>query len=317
MADLDIEMLFRRQEAMAHQGHMDHVFEIMASHNHPVIMVGRSAHRWMGALGFLVTNCDFLIRNSALESIASSLVRTGHWEVHEIGLDATVHPLPPDNNTTDLVLRRTEKQDRDEIQYLSLWSETTYRISVDCCPLVEVPDFYPWHPILVEEKWHPAIDQGGWWYGPRLHWNTKVFDPPETITGLCKYFGGLPRGKSPTNNHTVHVPSLPTYLDALIYHDTHYHHSKPDLASESSWEIRNLTRYLYLELPHQQSRPLIELKEHEYMKNYLQKYVHIRKHCWVRRVVPGNEMELKSVRVKEWDPTSFPEWAMVKERAQI
>ena len=54
------------------------------------------------------------------------------------------------------------------------------------------------------------------------------------------------------------------------YHVTQYKHSKPGLASIASWQIRNLTRYLYLELPHQQLPLLIELEEHEFMHDYLQ-----------------------------------------------
>lgn len=115
------------------------------------------------------------------------------------------------------MLQKTKVEHESEYQYLSLWSETTYRISVDDCPIVEVPDVYPWHHILVEEKWHPALDrENGWWFGPRLHPDTKVPNLPERATQHTIFSEGLPRGKGPSNNYPIFVPSLPMYLDALF-----------------------------------------------------------------------------------------------------
>jgi hypothetical protein len=67
----------------------------------------------------------------------------------------------------------------------------------------------------------------------------------------------------------------------------------------ASWIIRNLTRYLYLELPHQQLPLLIELEEDEYMEEYLRDYK--RKPRFVYR-------EGRGTQVQEWDPTSYPDW---------
>jgi hypothetical protein len=115
----------------------------------------------------------------------------------------------------------------------------------------------------------------------------------------------LPRGKSPSNDYPVLVPSLPAYLDALIFHATHYKQSKQNFALLASWIIRNLTRYLYLELPHQQLPLLMELEEDEYMEEYLRDFK--RKPCFVYQRGLGT-------RVQEWDPTSYPDWC--KARAQ-
>jgi hypothetical protein len=116
----------------------------------------------------------------------------------------------------------------------------------------------------------------------------------------------LPRGKDPSNNIPIFIPSLPAHLDALIYQATQYRHSKPELAELASWEIRNLTRYLYLELPHQQLRLLIEIEEDDFIDHYLQNYK--RKPVFVYRRVPGTDSEFESTRVKEWDPSSYPDW---------
>jgi hypothetical protein len=273
----------------------------------------------MGSAGMMNDTCDLLVRNSALESIASNLVETGHWEVHTPGPEELVPTSPLDKTDADLVLRRTEIKHQSEYQYLSLWSETTYRITVDSCPVVEVPNIYPWYKILIEEKWHPAIDRGGWWYGPHLHPNTKVTNLPECATQPTIFSKWLPRRKSASNNYPVYVPSLPAYIDALIYHATHYKRSKSGLASISSWQIDNLTRYLYLELPHQQLPLLIELEEDLFMEDYLRRYR--RKPRFVYRVAPGSENELEATRVNDWDPTSFPDWCgtmeWLKSRTQV
>jgi hypothetical protein len=186
------------QPGTAHQGSMDHVIEILESHGHPLILVGCSAQRWMGSAGTMTSSCDLLARNSALWSVASNLVETGHWEFHNPGPQIPGQSFPSLECDADLVLRRTETKHESEYQYLNLWSETTYHVSVDDCPVVEVPDVYPWHHILVEEKWHPAIDrEDGWWFGPRLRPDTRVPNLRERATPHTIFSKGLPRGKSP------------------------------------------------------------------------------------------------------------------------
>jgi hypothetical protein len=320
-AELSIRILLQDQlgiklpvpkppEYIAPQGSMDHVAEILASHDHPFILVGRSTPRWMGYEGMIDSVCDILIRNSVLVNVASNLVETGHWRFHDPGPYTHLDPDAYTECEADLVLQRIDMRDDKEYQYLCLWSETTYHISVDDCPLVEVPDVYPWHGILVEEKWHPAIDrENGWWFGPRLHPDTSVSNLPERATQKIIFSKELPRGLSPSKNYQVFVPRIPAYLDAMIYHATRYEQSKPALASNAHWQIQNLTRCLYLELPHQQLPLLIELEGYEYMENYLQRFV--RKPRFVYRTAPGTEFE--ATRVKEWDPTSFPDWCNTKD----
>ena len=218
--------------------------------------------------------------------------------------------VPSVECAADLVLRRTEIQHESEYQYLNLWSENIYRISVDTCPVVEVPDLYLWRSILIEETWHPAIDrEDGWWFGPRLHPDTKAPHLPESAKQHTIFPKGLPGGNDSLNNFPIFIPSLPAHLDALIYQMTRYQHSKPELASLALWEIKNLARYLYLELPHQQLRLLIELEEDEFIDRYLQNYN--RKPFLVYRKAPGTDSELEPTRVKEWDPSSYPDWCRI------
>ena len=131
---------------------MDHIVDIIASHDHPVIVVGTNAQCWMGSNGCLWRICDLLIKDSALQSIGAALVQSGHWR--------RASPLQPDPGDyreselkyADCPLERTNIEDENEYAYLCLWSESTYHIKGDDCPLIEVPDFYPWHTILIEEK---------------------------------------------------------------------------------------------------------------------------------------------------------------------
>lgn len=296
---------------IAFQGTMDHIFEVLASHNHPFILIGCSAQRWMGSAGAMIDSCDLLVRDGALKSVASSLVKTTHWEIVDSVPKTHQERFPcidwqPD---ADIVLEATETGGESGYEYLALWSETTYRMQVDNCPLVEVPDVYAWNHVLIEEKWHPAIDRtDGWWFGPRLRPDTNTPNLPEYATLPTLFPKGLQIRKSPSNPHPIFIPSLPAYLDVLAYHEQHYKVLKPGLATLASLQIRNLTRYLYLELPHQQLPLMIEMEEYDYMDNYLQK--HKRKPVYVYRAVPGGVLE--SVRVKEWDPSSYPDWCSMR-----
>jgi hypothetical protein len=252
----------------------------------------------MDGLCWHVNNgCDILIRDSALSSIASDLVKTGHWEAHDPGTPPPWEVCPPTEHDADFVLRRMDITHDSEYHYLSLWTETTYHISVDDCPTVEVPDVYPWHHMLVEENWYPAINRDdGSWYGPRLHPHSKLPNLPERAKPSTLFSKGLPRGKSATNDQPVLIPSLPTYLDALIYHITRYHqYSKPRLYASASAQLSNLTRYLYLELPHQQLSLLIEMEEYEFMEKHLANYK--RKPVFAHHTT--SQEAYKATRVKE------------------
>jgi hypothetical protein len=280
---------------------MDHVVDIITSHNHPVVLVGSSAQRWMGSAGCLSTVCDLLIKDSALQSISTALVQSGHWRRE---------PSELDKSGADCSLERTKIEDENEYAYLCLWSESTYRINVDDCPLIEVPDFYPWYQCLIEEKWHPCLGtdrEDGWWYGPRLIASTKQPNLPEQAVAPPTVHPKLPRGKSPSNPHPIFVPSLPVYMDALVYHKTHYRKSKEELAFVAGWILSNLVRYLYLELPHQQLPLLMEMEEDGYMEGYLNNYK--RKPFFVYGTVEG---VFVSQQVRLWDPSSYPEWCRAK-----
>ena len=72
-------------------------------------------------------------------------------------------------------------------------------------------------------------------------------------------------------------------MDALVYHTTRYRKSKNGTAVHAAWIVKNLVRYLYLELPHQQLPLLMEM-----------------------------DGEFEAQQIRSWDPSSFPDWYRAK-----
>jgi hypothetical protein len=145
----------------------------------------------------------------------------------------------------------------------------------------------------VEKEFHPALQRDDeWWYGPRTL---------EQASDGCHFLSTVyPRAKGLNNRSPIFILSIPAYLDALVYHTTHYQTSKPELVSIADWQIRNLTRYLYLELPHQKNAILfqVEAETEKYMESYFEGYR--RKPRFVMTRSNG------ITRVHEWDPASYP-----------
>ena len=292
------------------QGSLDHVLDVLTSHQHPFLLVGCAAQRWMGSAGTMTDVCEILIRHNTLKAVASDLLATSRWTLNEQDPEDIWGNDPVSNCDADIVLRQTSIENEDEIRYLALWSDTAYHVDIDSCITIEVPDVYCWQPILVEETWHPALHrENGWWYGPRVHPDTKVPNSPPGAHPPAIFFPGLPRGKSASHPSPILVPNLTTYLDSLIYHAIYYKTTKPGLWAVSLWVLKNLTRYLYLELDHQQLPLLIELEEYEFMEAYLGRYV--RKPRFVFRRDEKGEFE--ATRVREWDPKSLPKWCWTNE----
>ncbi|KAF2189856.1 hypothetical protein K469DRAFT_723733 [Zopfia rhizophila CBS 207.26] len=275
-------------------GSIDHVFDILTAYDHPFIVVGVSAHRWMGCAAQIISDegFDMVLRNNELDAIAADLVKTGHWTVHHEGPKSfPTGPYANLNYDVDVVLERTDvEHGSNEYRCLRLWYEKTYRINVDQCLTVEVPDVYPWVTILFEEKYHLAIYRDdGWWYGPHLHCDSKAPNFPSNSRTSNLFPPHLPRGKSPSNSHPILIPSIPAYLDALIYHNTQYKDSKPRLSF----------------LPHQRLPLLLELEgnNNRFMDYYLQHYK--RK---PRYILPKGSTDGKLILVKEWDPVTYPDY---------
>ena len=118
---------------------------------------------------------DLLVRNEQLDSITSGIKCTDHWEDFD---PKAIETFPKDVESgqlheADRVLQRIE-HDTDQIFYIRFWCEETYKIQIDSCELIEIPDVYAWRAYLMEEEYHPAIlRQDGWWFGPDIRPNAS------------------------------------------------------------------------------------------------------------------------------------------------
>lgn len=302
------------QQSNAQEGSLDHVLSVLAIHNHPFILVGLTAQRWMGSAGNLTNTCDILIRDNSIDRIATSLISTNHWVLYEPGADEVDSWCAGAEFEADIVLIRHTYTNENEFLFLCLWTESTYHINVDNVDKVEVPDVYPWQIILIESAWHPALHRtDGWWFGPHLNPDVYSAHPHLPITAAAPRIitHGLPQGRSAGHTQKIFVPSLCPYLDALVYHKRYYQKSKPGLAVESGLQISNLTRYLYLELEGQRNALLMMMEEDEFMETYLKGYKRKPFFVYGTKEQDGKNV-LLSKRVQKWDPNSYPDWCREK-----
>lgn len=286
-------------------GTIDHVFDVLNKHEHPLVLVGHVAHRWMGCASYVDEGFDLVIRKNQMNSIVAGLIETSHWTTFNCRKELEIFesdpkwPLSKNGGYRMLLLYLCDAdvglQNVDlegfRFDYMRVWSDETYHIDIDRCPFVEVPELHPWNTFLVEKEFDPAL-QREWRYGPRTL---------DQARDGCHFLSTVyPRAKGLNNRSPIFVLRIPAYLDALVYRTTHYQTSKPELVSIANWQIRNLTRYLYLELPHQKNAILfqVEAETERYMEPYFERYV--RKPRFVLTRLNG------MVRVHEWDPATNP-----------
>ncbi|OBT56947.1 hypothetical protein VE04_03193 [Pseudogymnoascus sp. 24MN13] len=295
----------------AAEGTIDHVLDILDKYSHPFILVGHVALRWMGCSSSVDAGFDLVLRTSQFPAIVTSLVETGFWTIFD-GVK-TLEVFKSDAAWQDLenieermlieylcdadTVLKWEGIEGIGFSYMRLWTEEAYHINIDACPLVEVPELYPWNPFLVEEEFHPALRRDdGWFYGPR------ILDDAAANSGADGIFNTIyQRTKGAGNTSPINILSIPAYLDALVYHTAHYTTFKLGLASVADVQINNLTKDLFLELPHQMSPLLFQVDTET--ENYLHPYFA----GWKR--MPRYVMSLSKGRVpvNAWDPESYPE----------
>jgi hypothetical protein len=254
------------------------ILGVLKSDKHLFMLVVVITHRWMGCASGVDEGFDIVFRNNQLKAIIVDTVNTGHWSLFDAAAERKIFEAYLSNKKerrdetyarqmllnhccdADAVLQRTNLQDA-RFEYLRIWSEDTYHIKVDQCPVIEVPDIYPWNCYLVEEELHPAARRDdGWWYGPYTLDGAKaagrsIFGPVVPVEGL-------------KNSSPIFTPRIHAYLDTLASQVMRCQKSKPQLHSFAQWQIRNLTRYLYLDVPHQRDVILFQVEEET--ESYLQ-----------------------------------------------
>ncbi|KFY92616.1 hypothetical protein V500_04127 [Pseudogymnoascus sp. VKM F-4518 (FW-2643)] len=293
----------------AAEGTIDHALDILNKYSHPFILVGNVAHRWMGCASCVDGCFDIVLRKSQVTPIVIDLVETGYWtlvdchtEYSQI-LESDANWTVPEDGEPVAFLRYLCEADivlewvgveAIGFDYMAVWTDETFHIDVDDCKLVEVPELHAWSPFLVEKEFHPALRRDdGWFYGP----NT-LDDAGDRYRIFSTIFH---RAKGARNTTPINVLSIPTYLDTLVYQSTHYENFKRELASIADWQIRNLTRYLFLELPHQRDSILFQVKAET--ENYLLPYFA----KWKRKPHYVTSRSRGLVLVNDWDPASYPE----------
>jgi hypothetical protein len=290
------------------------ILGVLESHKHPFMLVGVIAHRWMGCASGVDEGFDIVLRNDQLKTIVIDIINTGLWSPFDAAAEREIFEAYPSNKKerkeetyarqmllnhccdADAVLQRTNPQDA-RFEYLRIWSEDTYHIKVDQCPVIEVPDIYPWNCCLVEEELHPAARRDdGWWYGPYTLDGAKAAGR--------SIFGPVIPVEGPKNSSPIFIPRIPAYLDTLVSQAMRCQKSKPQLHSFAQWQIRNLTRYLYLEVPHQRDVILFQVEEEteSYLQDYFKRYKR-KPHT----LFLGEKESARTVVVNVWDPKTFPE----------
>lgn len=119
---------------------------------------------------------DVLVRCTQIEAVAEDLISLGDWE--RCGNPATTERFPDDCLTTleparDVWLRSCIE--KPWINYLRLWPEDLYHLSVDCAK-IEIPDVSNKGSILLEEEYYPDPHER---FGPRRRsTHPEVLLPP-------------------------------------------------------------------------------------------------------------------------------------------
>lgn len=203
--------------------------------------------------------------------------------------DADIRDLLDNCANSDIVLEWNSNQTgRAAFKYLRLWSEKSYHLSVDENIWIEVPKLVA-PSVLIEREYHPALHRtDAWWYGPKL-------------CSTVYRIGSTGETKSQRSAPTpILIPNIPGFLDALVFQKLH----RPNENLSTSFQIRNLIRNLYLELPHQRDHLLMEVESstERYLLDQLAQYK--RK----PRMIQTKTMRI--VYVNEWDPSSYPAEAL-------
>ena len=68
----------RHDHSLTTDGNIDHIFDVLSKYEHPFVLLGVTAHRWMGCKGVPDEGFDMLIRNDQLNSIVNDLVATNN-----------------------------------------------------------------------------------------------------------------------------------------------------------------------------------------------------------------------------------------------
>ncbi|THW99297.1 hypothetical protein D6D13_10202 [Aureobasidium pullulans] len=222
----------------------DGVHEILACHNHPFILVGPRAVRWMGINAPLDPACDIVLRKNQFIRIVTHLANHKDWKItdmrHEdpnLGYSFRHDPIFAEADA--LLERKCWTDDGVNARYLRIWSDETLHLNIRSrSQLVRVPDSHTRKPVLVEMDYHPCRHRDDdVWFGPDTM-NMAMESSPLTFN--------LPRRGLPYRNYRVYIPTIPAYWDALVAQKEQ--DDKRGLRKSASRQMNLLFRYLLRDL---------------------------------------------------------------------
>jgi hypothetical protein len=234
------------------EGYLKNVWPIFEKRQHPFVVVGCLALRWMEVNDPVSDEIDILVRTSQKLELVDDLVSTGCW--HTVSDAAPRQPwstmIPSGVIRTWGSIRLVNEDIEGNYPFaLNLWPGENYHISVDDLK-VEVPDCTVWNTLLLEAKYHPDLDHIR--YGPRGSAKLRRGRDPD--------FAAIQISRKKIGSQAkIFIPSLPNVLNGLLKQALCA--KDPSKFNESEYQFHNLMRYLFLERPNQSDRFLPLLSE--------------------------------------------------------
>ena len=189
-------------------GYLDHVLLTFKQHNHPFVLIGVYARIWNGVHSLCWDTIDILVVNQKMASIAESLVTTGNWSFSTTSTGCLVHGQTNICSCGELRLQHTGDGlgPHQRLKYLHFYTEDLYKLSVQSCLELEVPDLCNRLAMTFEEEY---IRDPHRRFGP-MTWEVVKADKNEDHI-LFEI-----QARSPGNTFPIHVPSISSHLNAIL-----------------------------------------------------------------------------------------------------
>ncbi|RPA95482.1 hypothetical protein L873DRAFT_1845944 [Choiromyces venosus 120613-1] len=204
---------------------------ILNDHDHPFVLVGKYALKWMGVpvytANIALQIINIPVRTSQMRSICHTLAQSGEWlEVDESSILGLVMMSECGEHRSVRQFKR-----HDDRWYICLYSKDTYHLTVDN-EKVQVPHPINFNLAVVGSGFHPN----------RTNWRVK---PYLIMDQNVKFVWGEPV------TFPVFIPSIPEFFNLSLNCMRGPTYQDDDTYHISQIDIHNLARYLVLDLPTQ------------------------------------------------------------------
>ncbi|KAG0642976.1 hypothetical protein HOY80DRAFT_948377 [Tuber brumale] len=225
------------------------VFSVLNAHDHPFIMVGKYALRWMGVPVYTGYTIDILVRTTQLSNIHRAFVQTKEWlEVDESGIEE--HDL--EFHCIEHRLSRKLKR-YNEDWFIRLCDEDSYCLAVDT-QKTQVPHVLNYNCALVESEFHPNGSGRPGRVRPFLLTDNNI-----------KFVG------DPAITFPVFIPTIPQFVDSCLGCIRGRDFNKDQSCILPQIDLDNLERYLVLDSPSQRDKLLAKVTDCKRLTEYFTK----------------------------------------------